>query len=470
MRRIYTALGGMRFLRFFCIMSPYGGERNALLAATFYSERGNEMNVKNRTMFIGDNVGFLDNINSECVDLIYLDPPFNSNRNYSAPIGSAAEGSDFKDIWTLDDIDMAWLEVIKDENKALAALLEVVDGFGGKGDKSYLIFMARRLLEMRRILKSTGSIYLHCDQTMSHSLKLVMDCIFGKKNFRNEIVWSYHRFSRQSDNQFAKMNDVILFYSKSANNKYNHLFVDKRDSDPSIKKGFVVRQKDKKVLVYNWGKYNAAIGSLNVEGYAVSDCTDTKVKMGTVWDIPFIHSLAKERTGFRTQKPEALLQRIIKASSKEGDVVMDPFCGCATTLVVAEELNRQWIGIDLCANAINLIHKRLKAAENLWSKVGRGKLLITLHDIPSRTDIPNSDFVNPSKYKATIYGNQSGNCAGCKIHFLTNNLTVDHIVPKSKGGQDTKQNLQLLCGSCNSIKGNRDMAYLMAKLKEDAKK
>ena len=413
------------------------------------------MNVKNRTMFIGDNVGFLDNINSECVDLIYLDPPFNSNRNYSAPIGSPAEGSTFRDIWTLDDIDMAWLEVIQDENKALAELLGVVKGFGGKGDMSYLIFMARRLLEMRRILKDTGSIYLHCDPTMSHSLKLVMDCIFGKKNFRNEIVWSYRRWPAKG-RDFQRMHDILIRYTKGDDWTWNQLYESKTESTLKAFGNKVVRS----AFGSDGKRIPAEITSEESKGVPIRD----------VWDIGVIAPSAKERKGFRTQKPEALLQRIIKASSNEGDVVLDPFCGCATACVVAEELNRQWIGIDLSQMAKILIHERLKDAGNLWNQVGQGARLITRHDLPSRTDIPNSEMVNIAKYKSTIYGNQRGFCAGCKFHFHCGNLTVDHIVPKSKGGQDNKANLQLLCGRCNSIKGNRDMAYLIAKLKEDAKK
>ena len=143
-------------------------------------------NIKPKTIFTGDNLPIMRGINSESVDLIYLDPPFNSNANYAAPIGSKAAGAEFKDTWTLDDVDNAWLDLIETKYPALN---RVIHAAMTNSDKSYLIYMAARLLEMKRILKDTGSIYLHCDPTMSHYLKLVMDAVFGKGNFRNEVVW-----------------------------------------------------------------------------------------------------------------------------------------------------------------------------------------------------------------------------------------------------------------------------------------
>ena len=149
-------------------------------------------NWKNQTIWTEDNLPIMRGMNSESVDLIYLDPPFNSNANYAAPIGSKAAGSEFKDTWTLQDVDIAWLDLIEAKYPALN---KVIHAATNKSDKSYLIYMAVRLLEMHRILKDTGSIYLHCDPTMSHYLKLVMDSIFGRKNFRNEIIWHYRRWT-----------------------------------------------------------------------------------------------------------------------------------------------------------------------------------------------------------------------------------------------------------------------------------
>ena len=169
-------------------------------------------NIKPKTIFTGDNLPIMRGINSASVDLIYLDPPFNSNTNYAAPIGSKAAGAEFKDTWTLDDIDNAWLDLIETKYPVLN---RVIHAAMTNSDKSYLIYMAARLLEMHRILKDTGSIYLHCDPTMSHYLKLVMDAVFGKVNFRNEIVWCYTGPGSPKMRQFNRKHDSLFWYSKS---------------------------------------------------------------------------------------------------------------------------------------------------------------------------------------------------------------------------------------------------------------
>ena len=166
-------------------------------------------NWSNQTIWTGDNLPILRGMNSESVDLIYLDPPFNSKANYAAPIGSKAAGAAFKDTWTLSDVDAEWINLIEAKHPALYRVLLAAMT---SSDKSYLAYMAARLLEMRRVLNPTGSIYLHCDPTMSHYLKLVMDAIFGRSNFRNEIVWRYRRWPAKQKN-FQRMHDTILFYS-----------------------------------------------------------------------------------------------------------------------------------------------------------------------------------------------------------------------------------------------------------------
>ena len=177
-------------------------------------------NFADKTIWTGDNLDILRGMNSECVDLIYLDPPFNSNRNYAAPIGSAAAGAAFEDTWTLDKLDVAWMGLIADEEPAIANLLHTAKLTHGKGMQSYLTMMAVRLLEMKRVLKPTGSVYLHCDPTASHYLKLLMDAIFGQANFKNEIVWK--RTTAHSDsNRYGTNTDQILFYSKGDNWTWN---------------------------------------------------------------------------------------------------------------------------------------------------------------------------------------------------------------------------------------------------------
>ncbi len=170
-------------------------------------------NWSNRTLWTGDNLDIMRGMNSESVDLIYLDQPFNSNRNYSAPIGSEAAGAAFKDTWTLSDVDEAWHGEIADREPTLYAIIDAAGLSYGKGMKSYLIMMAVRLLEMRRLLKDTGSIYLHCDPTASHYLKMLMDAVFGQRNFRNEVVWRRTK-GRSDAGRFGRVHDTILFYAQ----------------------------------------------------------------------------------------------------------------------------------------------------------------------------------------------------------------------------------------------------------------
>ncbi len=187
------------------------------------------------------------------------------------------------------------------------------------------------------------------------------------------------------------------------------------------------------------------------------------VKLNDVWIIPYLGSTAKERVGYPTQKPLALLERIIAASSNEGDVVLDPFAGCATACVAAERLGRHWIGIDLSSKAVELVNTRLAKKPPLGIGPLFHKRLVTNRtDIPQRTDL---GALPPYRsHKATLYGLQSGNCAGCGHHFEARHFDVDHIVPQAKGGTDHIENLQLLCSACNRVKGDRGMDYLRAKL------
>ena len=170
-------------------------------------------NWSNRTLWTGDNLDIMRGMNAESVDLIYLDPPFNSNRDYAAPIGSEAAGAAFKDTWTLSDVDEAWHGEVADRQPALYSIIDAAGMAHGQGMKSYLIMMAVRLLEMQRLLKPTGSIYLHCDPTASHYLKMLMDSIFGQSRFRNEIVWRRTTAKGLASTRFASSHDTLLFYA-----------------------------------------------------------------------------------------------------------------------------------------------------------------------------------------------------------------------------------------------------------------
>lgn len=389
-------------------------------------------NFQNQTVWTGDCLDIMRGMNSECVDLICLDPPFNSNANYAAPIGSEAAGAEFKDTWALSDLNSEWINLIASKHQALHRVLlaAITDS-----DKSYLVYMAVRILEMRRILKPTGSIYLHCDPTMSHYLKLVMDAIFGRKNFRNEIVWHYRRWTGKSK-RFQRLHDILLFYAQTPDHLFNVLY------DPYTEKSLKRKQN-----------YHTRIKGDDVY---VTSVDERGVRAGDVWIIPVINSQARERTGYPTQKPLALYRRIIEASSNPGNLVLDPFCGCATTCIAAQDLGRQWAGIDVASKAIDLTKMRLRNELGLFANP------IHRTDIPQRTDL--GKLPRPASHKKALYGEQAGNCEGCGQHFQIQHLEVDHIIPRSKGGTDHIENLQLLCGSCNRIKGNRGMEYLRVKL------
>ncbi len=178
-------------------------------------------NWANRTIFTGDNLDIMRGMNSETVDLIYLDPPFNSNKNYAAPVGSKAAGAAFKDTWTLSDLDVAWMGLIADQEPAIYKLLETARLTHGKGMQSYLCMMAVRLLEMRRLLKPTGSIYLHCDPTASHYLKLLMDAAYGVRNFRNEITWKRTTSHNDAAKNYGTLGDIVPFYTNGKKSTFN---------------------------------------------------------------------------------------------------------------------------------------------------------------------------------------------------------------------------------------------------------
>ena len=465
-------------------------------------------NFVDKTIWTGDNLDILRGLNSETVDLIYLDPPFNSNRNYEAPVGSKAAGAAFKDAWTLSDLDVAWMGLIADEQPAVANLLHTASLTHGKGMQSYLTMMAVRLFEMRRVLKPTGSIYLHCDPTASHYLKLLMDSVYGSQNFRSEVIWkrsAAHSDTRQGRRQYGRIHDVLLFYTKSAQWTWNPIYT---DYDPEYVKKFyrhVESGTNRKYRLDNLtGPGGAAKGNPQFEVLGVTrywrysrsrmqELLDAgrvvQTKDGTVpsykryldempgvplqdsWtDVSPLQSKSKERVGYPTQKPLKLLERIIATSSNEGDTVLDPFAGCATACVAAEKLGRQWIGIDLSPVAYTLVQERLAREVQVGSKESprlTGWNVTHRKDIPRRTDVDAPK--NYRQHKHVLYGQQEGRCNGCRMDFPFKIFTIDHIVPQSRGGAGNIENLQLLCGHCNSIKGNKPQEYLISRLKETLK-
>ena len=314
--------------------------------------------MQNRTLYFGDNLEILrKKIPDEIFDLIYLDPPFNSNRNYNVLFkeglqDSPAQVQAFEDSWHWnEDSKHTFDYLVTKSTSDISNLMQALEKMIGHNDMmAYLTMMAVRLIELHRVLKKTGSLYLHCDPTASHYLKIVLDAIFGKNNFRNEIVWCYSRPSAPGQRQLSRVHDIIFWYSKGSLWQFH----------PDL-----IRQP-------------YAEASINREGYSGGASKMTKggkveLKEGGKFPedwiyIPPLKGNSAEYLGYPTQKPEALLERIIKASSNEGDLVLDPFCGCGTTVSVAERLKRNWVGIDITTLAINLVKRRLRGQFGLGPK------------------------------------------------------------------------------------------------------
>ena len=291
-------------------------------------------------------------IPDESVDLIYLDPPFNSKRIYNAFIGGAQ--------WVAFDDTWRWYEAIEDfhavaADVSLAPTMEGLRRILREGaELAYLSYMANRLRECRRVLKQTGSIFLHCDPTMSHYLKVIMDGIFGKKNFRNEVIWHYRKWST-GKYTFQRNHDVIFFYSRSESLKrtFNQLYMPRA---ASTSKRFGTKR-----IISGYDEAGQRLPS------QVAEEDSQGVRLDDVWDIARVPPIKQL---YPTEKPLALLERIIKASSKPNDVVFDPFCGCGTTIHGAQNLGRRWIGIDVCVQACKVMQKRIEGHfDSLWDEI-----------------------------------------------------------------------------------------------------
>ena len=307
-------------------------------------------------LYFGDNLDILRNhVADASVDLIYLDPPFNSNANYNVLFQersgeqSAAQITAFEDTWHWDlESERAYQDVVTNASGKLPDLLQAMRSFLGDNDMmAYLTMMAQRIVELRRVLKETGSIYLHCDPTAGHYLKLLMDAVFGSNNFRSELHWYYYnKMHDYRKKLFAAATDTILFYVKNSEREFVfHQLTEEREKPT---KQLARRKVDGRM-----------VNARDEEGNLIYRVRTHKT-IDNVWRIPMLQPASRERLGFQTQKPEALLERIISASSNEGDVVLDPFCGCGTAIAAAERLNRRWIGIDVTHIAITLIRHRLQ--------------------------------------------------------------------------------------------------------------
>ena len=425
-----------------------------------------EPNFQNRTLYHGDNLNFLRGMNSETVHLIATDPPFNKNRDFHATPDSLAKGARFKDRWRWDDdVQEEWVDSIKDDWPAVWKVIDAARAAYGDDMGAFLCWLGVRLMEMRRILRPDGSIYLHIDHTAHAYVKCLMDGIFGWKNFRNEIVWLYQG-TGQPKNAFKRKHDTLLFYAKSPKS----FFSDEGSSEPisDFSKSKYTKHDGK-------GRYKDI---RHPDGSVHRQYIRSHQRMRDVWDIPIINAMARERVGYPTQKPLPLYRRIIEASSREGDIVLDPFCGCATTPIAAEQLKRRWVGIDIWDGAKDIVLQRLQD-EWLFTQEESAKQMFPhiVHyktDPPTRTD--NNETAAPDlklksqrigepfeklkhsqmvRVLAHAQGSSNGViCAGCGRVLELEFMQLDHIMPRTDGGANHILNRVLLCGPCNRRKRN----------------
>ena len=394
----------------------------------------------NRTLFLEDNLPVLRGLDSDSIDLIATDPPFNKGVPAFTGTTKAGQNVEFKDVWNWnDDVHVEWTNAILGKHPSLYAAIHAANKTAGYDMGAFLCWMAVRVLEMHRVLKPTGSLYLHCDQTASHYLKAMLDSIFGRKNFRNEVIWSY-RTGGVSKRYWPRKHDSILFYVKS--DSYEHSPIQER-------------------IFYDKQFFTEKV---DTEGRYYAD-----VYVRDVWDdIKPIINVSKERTGYPTQKPLALYKRMIEASSNPGDIVLDPFAGCATTCVAAEQLGRQWIGIDIREESGDVIRERLENEVNgsmAWDAIVR-----TPTTAPERTDggepvAPelavvgrkrNVKQIPVSKLREQLIVRDGQRCQGCGWEARQPEyLQIDHNRPKSLQGTDDMDNLALLCDPCNRKKSNK---------------
>ena len=301
---------------------------------------------RTRRLYLRDNLAAMREMEDHAIDLVYLDPPFNSNRNYKIvfrgpkPLRPAAHLPAFEDVWTWDEsTEELSEELFRDVagrfvSDTIRGLMKIL---GRDRMMAYLVNIAPRLVELRRVMRETATVYLHCDPTASHYLKVVMDAVFGRENFRNEIAWCY-RGGGVPRNDFARKHDVILRYSKSDSYMFNTQFTEYSEASKSLVQSRGGVSIDDKARDLNRGAH-----------------------MPDWWyDINSLQTWSPERTGYPTQKPVRLLERIINASSNAGDTVLDPFCGCGTTMVAAERLGRSWIGVDIEPMALSVLQQRFE--------------------------------------------------------------------------------------------------------------
>ena len=434
-------------------------------------------NFENRTLYYGDNLPALRRMNSDTVHLIATDPPFKKQR------GFFSDGGGYDDRWTwqrdilgLDRRGNAvaenhddWIDQIQDDWPAAWKVIDAARSGYGDDMGAFLCWLGVRLMEMRRILRDDGSIYLHIDHTAHAWTKALMDAIFGKKHFRNEVAWCYKSGGASPTRHFSRKHDTILFYSKSDDYQFN--------------------QQREKSYNRDFKPYRFA----GVQEYQDETGWYTLVGMKDYWNIDMVGRTSAERRGYPTQKPLALYERIIAASSNSGDIVLDPFCGCATTPIAAERLGRQWVGMDIWERAYAEVTSRLRDHGILTDDPAQegqpnanGRLQFTEYRLnfinnkekgaqfPERTDDnevatsalrlrtrrptePWQQLSNAMMRRIlTVAQSRDGPvcCAGCGRLLDGDFFHLDHINPKSQGGKNYITNRILICGPCNGRKSD----------------
>ena len=496
-----------------------------------------EPNFQNRTLYHGDNLEFLRGMNSETIDLIATDPPFNKNRDFHATPDSLAAGASFQDRWSWrDDLHDDWIIQIQRAHPEVWHAINAAKNVYGDDMGAYLCWLGVRLLEMRRILKPTGSFYVHCDPTASHYIKSLMDGVFGKENFRNELTWR-RATSHNDAKRYGNVTDHLLYYALSADAVWHGDAIATAKTDEELKAAFPMRDSIGPVRFSDLtgpshGAVRGSPSTLPWRGYDV-------LAMGRVWSVPKRGAYAEyiernfipgyrdiegiherldaldaaglihhpqgrgrwpglkryaasdtgnpptnlilqptgftnynkgngEYTGYPTQKPLALYERIIRASSNPGDWVLDPFCGCATTPVAAEKLGRRWVGMDIWDKAHEVVLQRL--ADNRQLLADPDPQVHYSDTPPGRTDSGEEAvlylqtptgrgkrYPPPRTQHERLLADIGPYCQGCgrNYSFDPRVLEVDHIRPKSDGGTDAYDNLTLLCPPDNREKRDR---------------
>ena len=418
-------------------------------------------NFANRTLYHGDNLDFLRGLNSETVHLIATDPPFNKGRDFHATPDSLASGAKFQDRWSwADDVEGEWIDQIQDDWPAVWEVIDAARAAWGDDMAAFLCFMGVRLIEMRRVLRANGSLYLHCDPTASHYLKALLDGVFGRRNFQNEIVWCY-RGGGVPKTAFARRHDLILRYSKGKAVTFNVDNVRIPYSEDSAERLRYTARAFRSSGTYDTYRPNP-------RGKHPEDW----------WIMQPIMPSSKKRLGYPTQKPLPLYERIILASSNQGDIVLDPFAGCATTPIAAERLGRQWVAMDIWDGAHDIVLRPLGSrGPGRPGPRHRPPVHVRRRDLRYRSARPHrrrpGSRTVPASYRAlrrtqrptdeprrkctSICWRNTARSARAATAYSTIRATSNWTTTRrrSDGGLNHITNRILLCGPCNRLKSNQ---------------